>query len=241
MNLMVLTPHDDFEKMLKLAGTPCHKCGEPLELWEEHGVRAIRCNRCNIIYSGCVNKPHEDTIICLVGPSGVGKTAVAYELQKQHGFNVIESYTTRPPRYKGEKGHIFVDHPPDLSNDVIAHNVYNGYHYWATRQQYQGKGISIYVVDVPGIVMLRERVRDAGIVVIAMFADHGTRKHRLIHRDMHGSYTEYVERERKAWERLQYDAEAFSIIPCDYVVDANPDLDTVVERVASILRDCSHD
>ncbi len=47
-----------------------------------------------------------DIIICLVGESGSGKSTIA-ELLEKEGYNYIKSYTTRKPRYKGERGHIF--------------------------------------------------------------------------------------------------------------------------------------
>lgn len=180
-----------------------------------------------------------DAIICLVGPSGSGKTSIAYALHEKYGYNVIESYTTRPKRYEGEKGHTFVDEfhgtwnffpwveGKTLPGNVIAYNEYNGYEYWATREQYQGKGASLYVVDVPGVKMLRETVKDAEIVVIALWADADTRWDRLCERG---------DNQTNVIERIAYDNDAFAVIPCDYAVDANPDLDTVTERVNSIIQ-----
>ena len=49
-----------------------------------------------------------NTILLIVGASGTGKTTVANTLSKMFGMKQIQSYTTRPPRYEGEKGHIFV-------------------------------------------------------------------------------------------------------------------------------------
>lgn len=174
----------------------------------------------------------QDKIICLVGPSGIGKTSIVYVLKEKYGYNVIESYTTRPPRHKGEKGHTFVDKfnylfdGKVLPDNVIAFNKYNGYEYWATREQYQDEGVSIYVVDIPGVKMLRETVRDAEIIVITLWADADTRWDRLYGRG---------DNQANIIERIAYDNKAFAIIPCDYSVDANTDLDTVVERVNSII------
>lgn len=47
-------------------------------------------------------------IYLIVGPSGSGKTTIANELKATYGYKAVESYTTRPPRYEGERGHIFV-------------------------------------------------------------------------------------------------------------------------------------
>lgn len=79
-----------------------------------------------------------DTIFCLVGPSGSGKTTVAKALEK-HGYNVIQSYTTRPQRSDNEWGHTFVtaiysDKPPWVMDNVIAYNEFAGNHYWATKE-----------------------------------------------------------------------------------------------------------
>ena len=179
----------------------------------------------------------KDYVICLVGVSGTGKTSIAYALKEKYGYNVIESYTTRPKRYEGEKGHTFVDEKElkkflpwvdgiVLPSEAIAYNKYDGFEYWATRDQYQGKGVSIYVVDIPGVKMLRETVRDAEIIVITLWADADTRWDRLYGRG---------DNQANIIERIAYDNKAFAIIPCDYSVDANTDLDTVVERVNSII------
>jgi len=184
----------------------------------------------------------KDILFCLVGASGVGKTSVAYALQEKYGYNVIESYTTRPKRHEGEKGHIFVDEFQEawnpfpwiegkaLPGNVIAYNKYNGYSYWATREQYQGKGISLYVVDVPGVKMLRETVKDVEVVVVALVAENETRYNRMKGRDK--------ESRKHALDRLEYDNDVFAIIPCNYSVDANADLETVIERVNSIIKEC---
>ncbi len=180
----------------------------------------------------------KDILFCLVGASGSGKTSVAYALQEKYGYNVIESYTTRPKRYEGEKGHTFVDEKElkkflpwvdgiVLPSEAIAYNKYDGFEYWATREQYQDKGVSLYVVDVPGVKMLRETVKDAEKVVIALWADADTRWDRLCERG---------DNQTNVIERIAYDNDVFAVIPCDYSVDANTDLDTVAERVNSIIQ-----
>jgi len=188
----------------------------------------------------------KDFIFCLVGPSGSGKTTIAYELQRKHGYNVIESYTTRLPRHEGEKGHIFVDDGVEtvwnwfpwlggkvLPGNVIAYNEYNGYEYWATREQYQGKGVSFYVVDVPGAEMLKETVKDAEIVVIALWADS-----EILYMRVRERAKEQKADAIDALERIEYDSDVFAVIPCDYAVNTNADINTVVERVNGIIQGC---
>ncbi len=168
-----------------------------------------------------------DIIYCLVGPSGSGKTTVA-KILNEKGYNVIQSYTTRPPRFKNEWGHTFVimqDKKPAPWSDtgVIAHNVYSGYHYWATRQQYQGKGKTIYIIDPPGDKQLRTTV-NCPIVTIFLRAGRETCLHRMD-----------IERGREqAIERVEKDAETFACVKTDYVIDAELPLSKVIKAMQMI-------
>ena len=181
----------------------------------------------------CGYKTTKDRIICLVGESGSGKSTIA-ELLEEEGYNYIESYTTRPPRYEGERGHIFVDEKElygDFfdqlinSKNVIAYTHYNNHHYWAEASQYRGKGTSIYIVDTKGVEKLRETIKDAEIVVIYLKADVGMRCVRM-------------KEERsivEACQRLEHDLKKFKIIQCDYVVDANGTIKETLELVKQVI------
>lgn len=179
----------------------------------------------------------QDKIICLVGPSGSGKTTVAYGLSEL-GYNVISSYTTRPPRYEGEDGHIFVDEDEflrqsalnrfDFGQEIIAYSNYNGNRYWATREQYRNKGLSVYVVDVAGVNMLKTTVNDAEILVFAVWADEKIRVNRMLNRI--DTTTNNVS------ERLHYDKVGFFCIPCDYFIQNNRPMEEVVSTIDQIVR-----
>jgi len=177
-----------------------------------------------------------DKIICLVGESGSGKSTIA-ELLEKEGYNYIQSYTTRKPRYEGEKGHIFTDDASRfyediyLKNEYIAYTYFDGHHYFATKEQYQGKGTSIYVVDVTGIKKLKQRVKDAEIVVIYLKCEQHTRWDRMCwrkHKDTNIA-------DFDIWERIDHDKEAFKIVECNYVVDANRPIENVLKDIKSLI------
>ncbi len=97
------------------------------------------------------------SIICIVGKSGTGKTSVAEHLEKYYDLKSIQSYTTRPKRYKGETGHIFISDKEyktnfARTNKIAAYNYFNGYHYFATIDQLEK--CDIYIVDFAGIKYL---------------------------------------------------------------------------------------
>lgn len=198
----------------------------------------MNCHKCGGVLESA------DIIVCLVGASGTGKTTAAYLLAEQYGYNVVESYTTRPPRYEGEKGHKFVDrlHQRYIDAGIIAYTQYNGYEYWATRDEYKDKGVSLYIVDVAGVLMLRDTVKDAKMIVVALYADRQVRKERLWLREMLTEYKDYedwldkyVSVGKRIKERMYFDETAFSSIPCHYVVDANKEIESVVEEIQGII------
>ena len=47
-------------------------------------------------------------LFLFVGKSASGKTTIANRLEEKYNHIQVQSYTTRPPRYEGEVGHIFV-------------------------------------------------------------------------------------------------------------------------------------
>lgn len=177
-----------------------------------------------------------DRIILLVGASGSGKTSIAKELEKD-GYNIIHSYTTRKPRKENEWGHIFVSLPykwsiygdssPNDDDELIAYLYYNENHYWATKEQYQGKGTSIYVVDPVGNQEVHNIVDDADVITIFLTVDKNTRMWRMIEdgRDI-----------KDVMSRLDKDKYIFNVCKCDYIVDANGELDEVLDAIKTIIK-----
>ena len=104
----------------------------------------------------------DNTLYLFVGKSASGKTTVANFLEKKHGFKQVNSYTTRPPRYEGEIGHIFIDDGDfDELGELVAYTEYNGFRYGTTAEQLDK--CQIYVIDVPGIKTLLEKYLEMGV------------------------------------------------------------------------------
>ncbi len=79
-------------------------------------------------------------------------------------------------------GHTFIDGNPayiPYIKDKIAYQELYGHHYWATKEQYQCKGTSIYVIDPKGAKHVKESVKDAEVVTIYLMADEEERRYRL--------------------------------------------------------------
>jgi guanylate kinase len=172
----------------------------------------------------------KDKIICLVGESGSGKTTVAKALEDA-GYNVIHSYTTRPQRQIDEWGHRFVDESAlkahmEMSDQIIAYKLYDGYHYWAIRLQYKDLGTSIYVIDPDGLEMLFERVSDAELIPVYLKAD---KEERIIRMKEQGRSIADVAR------CIDYDRNAFRTIRCSWVVDANKSTEDTILAVMEII------
>lgn len=185
-----------------------------------------------------------DKLVLLVGASGSGKTTICRELEGK-GLNVIKSYTTREPREENEWGHIFIEKskidskaleraldanatPSYEFSDIIA--LFNDYQreeiYFATERQYQGKGTSIYIVDPRGAEQVKANVKDAEVITIFLMADEEERKYRMWLDDRDTSIVT---------QRLKIDDEIFKTCKCDYVVDANREVEEVLKDIVGII------
>ena len=101
-----------------------------------------------------MNKP----LFLFCGRSASGKTTIANMLAEQYGYQQIESYTTRKPRFDGERGHVFVNEE-EFNNlgELAAYTYYNNCHYGTTFDQLDEA--DVYVVDVPGIESLLKKLK----------------------------------------------------------------------------------
>lgn len=127
----------------------------------------------------------KDWFIVLVGPSGSGKTTISDALSKQYGLKAIESYTTRAPRYDGERGHIFLS---DAEFDaievdkVIAFTEFDGHRYCATTDQVEDS--DVYVVDFDGCETMQDLYHGSKkILACYIECSEKIRFNRLVNRD----------------------------------------------------------
>lgn len=165
--------------------------------------------------------------LCLLGPSGVGKTTVEKYL-KDRGYSSVASYTTRAPRYEGEEGHIFLtDEEFDALPPLVAFTNFNGNRYGVTGDVVDNA--DVYVIDVYGVRELRQKYAGSRrLVVVGLVADEDECRKRMEHR---GDKTDAVD------ARIAHDRKAFKGMEsvCDYLipaVEANTTAHTVEEILA---------
>lgn len=98
-------------------------------------------------------------LFLFVGRSASGKTTIANMLAEKHGLIQVESYTTRLPRFDGEKGHIFISEDEFIDlGELAAYTYYDGNHYGTTFEQLSK--CDIYVIDIPGVESLLQKLKD---------------------------------------------------------------------------------
>ena len=170
----------------------------------------------------------------MIGESGSGKTTLATALEER-GFKQLWSYTTRPPRYENEPGHIFVNSFPD---HIIcaAHTVFNGYVYWSTTEQLEEN--DVYVIDPAGMEYLLKCYNGNKIpIIIYVEASKHVRSHRMKQRG---------DSRKQIKERLKHDELAFRdfrnrMMRCDlpfqFITLSNDgdDLDNVKQKLFDIV------
>lgn len=197
-------------------------------------------------------------IINIVGASGSGKTTIARSLGKD-GYNIIQSYTTRPRRYDGEWGHEFIENyypvyvndsfvglenPKDEKyidiDDMVAYFIGHDYCYFTTREQFLDNKVNIYIVDELGAKQVHDNIQDMKVLTIFLQCDEDVRLERLRSRfkqqygdyclcNMLGNY------EKEVNQRIEDDRKIRNLVKCDYVINGNQDVDDIVKNLIKII------
>ena len=85
--------------------------------------------------------------VCIVGKSGTGKSTIVNSIPT---IDILNSYTTRPPRFPNEKGHIFItEEEYDKLENIIAETKFGKYRYCATKSQIDNS--DVYILDKNGV------------------------------------------------------------------------------------------
>ena len=178
-------------------------------------------------------------LMCILGCSGSGKTTICNELEKRYGLKQIPSYTTRKPRFEGEKGHTFIseDEFKHLSYEqpFVAYAETTGAKYGVTTAMLENEKYSLYVIDYSGLKYLKEHYK-GNREIISVFVDCSLleRTDRLEDR--------YRGDTSKVGARLEHDEKEFrnAAINCDFqVCNADGCLDKCVEMVYTIYEKCN--
>lgn len=163
----------------------------------------------------------KNIIVLLVGKSGSGKTTLANQLSNLFGYEVLNSYTTRPKRSENETGHIFIDvETYETLPNKVATTLFNGYEYCATKEQIDSS--DIYVIDPFGVQELKKfYTGDKKLVTIYLDVPMELCLERMRRRK---------DSEDECWRRLRNDDIAFK----DFRDKANHVLDGV-QSVKSLV------
>ena len=175
------------------------------------------------------NKP---CIVGLIGMSGSGKTALAQKLVQTGDFVQPKSYTDRKKRDTDDSYH-FVSTAKfqELKNsgDIFESTVYSGHNYGSSAKAINeiiesGKNVVI-PIDICGAISLKTHFKN----VITVF----------VNRDKKDLITSVLKRdvsiEDKANRILSIDAEIRNAEICDYIINNNNDLDSLVTELLSVI------
>lgn len=167
-------------------------------------------------------------IYLIIGKSGIGKTTVSEYLHKKYNFKTVASYTTRPKRYDGEEGHIFVTKEEFDKLPLLAYTKFNNYEYGATAELIQKA--DIYVIDIDGLKELTTNLKDKKCVTIYLKANILQLIFRMFHRG---------DSLKRVIERIKHDKIAFKEvhrIKFNHYVNANKSLKKVTEDIYNFIK-----
>lgn len=188
-------------------------------------------------------------LFLFVGKSASGKTTIANMLAEKHGLIQVESYTTRSPRFDGEKGHIFISEDEFIDlGELAAYTYYDGNHYGTTFEQLSK--CDIYVIDIPGAESLLQKLKDDTRPICIFYFDSSVynRILRMIDRDDGDMkiVSRLLEDERFDWfKKLDSLSWHYSNIIGKnvdlYSIDANGDAKDIIELILYYMKKYTED
>ena len=185
-----------------------------------------------------------NNIYLIVGASGAGKTLLTETLEQEYGYKSIQSYTTRKPRYDGEKGHTFVTNEEfDKLTDMVAYTEFCGHRYCATSQQVDEN--DLYVIDPKGIEFFKNNYNgNKGIKIIYIESSTSTRYERMCKRHQKNGDSR-LKASEKALERIENDVVEFygfihHIVKVDLTVknNYNDNVNDIVDKIVEFINEC---
>lgn len=173
-------------------------------------------------------------ILLFVGPSGSGKTTVANRLEELFGLKQTESYTTRPPRYPGEKGHVFVSDAEmdELMKDAVAFTTFNGYRYCDTNEHVEQH--DIYVIDPHGVETFKDRYTgDKQPIIFYFDTPIKVCKQRMLDRgDSAAAVKERIKHDLKVFRKFR---KQWVHMKDTYMLDATDSVEGLCNSIMSVI------
>lgn len=160
-----------------------------------------------------------------MGPSGSGKTSIVNRLCEVYGYTTVESYTTRCPRYKGERGHIFISKEQyDTLRNKIAPVYYSGDYYTLTKEQLES--CDLVVLEPSAVEDLKKNHIPYKVVYIEI-----SKEERISRMKQRG------DNEKKIRQRLEEDGKIFGdTIPRDVTFQNGGLLENVVMGINHYIK-----
>lgn len=123
-------------------------------------------------------------MLLIIGRSGSGKSTVARTLSKQYGYNIVESYTTRPQRTDEvfESDHIFIgkNSVKKYKDKMVAYTKIGENEYFVTEDMLYES--DIYVIDPNGLEFLTSQNLDIEFIPVYLYVSTNKQMERLLKR-----------------------------------------------------------
>ena len=173
-------------------------------------------------------------IICLIGPTGSGKTAVVENLMKNDRFARPHTTTTRDRRPGESETYHFVSREEFVARkergDFLETTVYGGQYYGATKEEMEtimaGGRIALMPVDICGGISIKNTYPDRTLLVFLLRARTKVLQS-ILQRDCNN--------EEKALRIMSLDAEYRNEDICDFTLNMNESINAAVASLKNGL------